>query len=156
MSYPTQPVVGQNLELTNTTPQQQLGQKIQANDGNYMYVQASGAIAQGAACKIDDDYQAAELTTTISGAEPTKVGIAQIAFADNEYGWIFVGPGSCSVLALTLCAADVKVYTTATAGAIDDTATDLIQGLKLLTTVGGSTALTTAYATQELTTNAQD
>ena len=130
-----------------------VGQKVEANDGTYMFVQANGAIAQYAAVKIDDDYQAVELTTAISGDEPTKVGVAQVAFADNDYGLVFIGPGSCTVLAAANCAADVVLNTTTTAGVVDDASTDVVVNLKLTTANGGAQAAVAAYATGELTTN---
>lgn len=129
--------------------------------GVWVYVQASGAVAQYSAVKIDNDGQAAELTTAISGTEPTAVGIAQVALADNEYGWVWAGEGGGSgkgikVTVLADCAAGAKIYTTTTAGSVDDTATDLIQGLTTLTTDGGSGSAVEVYSPIRLVTNAQD
>lgn len=156
MAYATTPLAGIDFSTVDTTQEFPLGTIVSASDGaEYMYILADEAIAQYAAVKIDDDIQVSELTTTLSGAEPTQVGIAQIAFADTEYGWIVIS-GPCTVLAASSCAADVKCYTTATAGVIDDTATDLIQGLKLTTTNGASQAATAAFAAGRMYTNAQD
>ena len=153
MSYVTTPTVGVDLTATPTTPEFALGTIVNANDGVYQYVHADGAIAQYALVKIDNSWEAAEGTTTLlPSTEPSAVGIAQVAFADNDYGWVFIGPGEASVLALTLCVHDVKIYTTATAGAVDDTSTTLINGLKLKTTVGGATAATGCVATTRLAT----
>ena len=46
--------------------------------------------------------------------------------------------------------------TTTTAGVIDDSYTDIIQGLKLSAANGGSQAATAAYAAQDMVTNSQD
>lgn len=154
---------GARFEETSTTLIFRLGEKcVDSEGGEWVYGQANGAIVAFDAVKVDNDYQLAALTTTISGAEPTSVGLAQVAFADNEYGWVFVGNGGgvgsgIKVNALTLCATDVKLYTTATAGKVDDTATDLIQNLTLCTTnAAGGTVATECFASGLLTTNAQD
>ena len=156
-------IVGARFEDTTTTPIFRLGEQcIDSEGGIWAYVQANGVIAINDAVKVDNDGQAAALTTAISGSEPTDVGVAQVAFADNEYGWVWQGPGGgvgsgIKVNVLTLCATDVKLYTTATAGKLDDTATDLIQGLTIVATnSGGSTAAVECFASQKLSTNAQD
>lgn len=156
-------LVGARYDETSTTAVFPVGTKsIDSQGGSWVYVQAGEAIDQYAACKVDKDFQLTQLTTAISGAEPTDVGIAQVAFANDEYGFVFEGPGGgdnsgIKVLALTLCATDVKLYTTATAGRIDDTATDLIAGLMLCSTnAAGGTVATECYAVQKLVTNAQD
>lgn len=130
-------------------------------EAEFVYVQASGTIAAFDAVKIDHDGTAAALTTTISGAEPTRVGVAQVGLSTGQFGWVFVRGGGTGrgikVNALTLCTADAKLYTTATAGAIDDTATDLIQGLVLVSTnAAGGTVATECHAVTYLTTNCQD
>lgn len=154
---------GTNYLLTHTVPKHKLGDERKVKGvGTFKYVKASAAFAVYAAVKVDDDGTAAGITTTISGSEPTLVGFAQVAFAINAYGWVFIGEGGGSgvgikVLAQTLCAADAKLYTTGTAGEIDDTATDLIQGVKLITTnAAGGTVATEVYAVSRMTTNAQD
>jgi len=153
---------GLKTDVTGTSSKFALLERAANSKGEWVYVQANGAITQYAVVKIDNDGQAAMLTTAISGAEPTAVGIAQATFADDAYGWVWVGRGGGSgsgikVLALTLCATDVKLYTTATSGAIDDTATDLIAGLTLVSTnAAGGTVATECYSPICLTTNAQD
>lgn len=141
MGFVTAPIVGIDLTQIDTVPTQTLGTEVEATDGTYRYIQANGAISQYAMCKIDDSDQAVQGTTTLlPSTEPAMVGIAQVAFADNEYGWIHRGNGSGSVLVSATCAADVKLYTTATAGKVEDNSsgTVLIQGLKLKTALAAS------------------
>lgn len=148
--------IGVDLDATGTSQVFALGFRQCASDNAiYEYVRADEALAQYAAVKVDDDYECSELTTAISGAEPTRVAVPQVAFADTEYGYAVVC-GSGSVLAAASCAADVKLYTTTTAGVLDDTATDLVQGVKLTATNGGSQAAVAFFAAQEMVTNAQD
>lgn len=156
-------ITGVNFESTTTTAVFALGEKCEdSGGGSWVYVQANGAITQYDAVKIDHDFQIVPITTAISGSEPTDVGLAQVAFADNEYGWVFEGPGGgtgigIKVRVLASCATDVKLYTNAsTAGTLDDTAADLVQGLMITATNGGSTAAVECYATCKMVTNAQD
>lgn len=142
-----------------------LGDEVTINGAVWKYVRANGSIAVGQICGIEADLDATPFTTAISGARPSACCIPQIAATDNQFLWAPVGPfflrednvTPFRVLALTLCAADVKLYTTVTAGAVDDTATDLIQGLVLTATnSSGSTALTACQAMQRLVSNCQD
>lgn len=153
-----------NLETTSTSlGSQPLLTEVPANTGRFVKVKASSAIAQYDCVKIDDDGQAAPLDTTISGAEPTRCGVAQVAIASASYGWVWIGSGGGSgsgikVTVAASCLKDVKLYTTAVAGTLDDdnTATDLIQGLKICTDDGGSGSSIECYAADEIKTNCQD
>lgn len=146
-----------------TTPKAGLGDVAWVKGAQYMYFIADGAIAAYAACSVQNDYDAEELTTTTSGSKPTLVCIPQFAVADNEYFWAPIGPffkredGSTTfkVLAAASCAHSVKLYTTATDGVVDDTATDLVAGLLLTETIVGAEAAD-CIAVQMLVTNCQD
>lgn len=114
-------------------------------EGDYIFVQADGAVAQYAFVKISDDGQAAELTTTNAGSSNLQVGVAQVAAADNEYLWVWVGGvGGGGVgsgikgKAAASYAADANLNTTATAGVADDTSTTKIQNVVGLTTLVGA------------------
>lgn len=149
-----------DLSMTTTDQKFKLGSIYEHQDAVYMYVQANGAIDQYDLVTLDADFQAVAGTTTTSGARPTGCGLAQLAFADNEYGWVAIGPfpesAGIRVNALANCAADVKLYTSATAGHVDDTAADLVAGLTLSAAVGGSAASALCSAVQRLVTNCQD
>ena len=114
-------------------------------EGQFLFVQADGAIAQYAFVKISDDGQADELTTTNAGSNNLQVGVAQVAAADNEYLWVWVGgvggggvgTGIKGKVAASY-AADANLNTTATAGVADDTSTTKIANVVGLTTVVGA------------------
>lgn len=114
-------------------------------EGDYMFVQADQAVAQYAFVRITDDSQAAELTTTNAGSNNLQVGVAQIAAANDEYLWVWIGgPGGGGVgtgirgkLAASY-AADANLNTTATAGVADDASTTRIQNVVGLTTLTGA------------------
>lgn len=157
--FPLCGTLGVDVTVETSSVPMKLGTKIECDDGNtYILVQANGAIDAYAACALDEGHEVAELTTASSGAVPTVVVVPQIAITDDYYAWAVLKGKSFSVLALASCALNVKVYTTSTPGAIDDSAsgTDLIQGLRLNATNGGSTAATAASAENGMFTNAQD
>lgn len=146
MPYVTSQTIGVALGLVGngdgttaggTTPMQAVGTKVVCNDGVYQYVKAAGTIAQYDLVKIRNDFTVVSGTTTLlPSTEPAKVGVAnQTGFTSGQYGWVFVGPGLVTVNVAASCVQDVKLYTTATPGVVDDASTTLINGLKLVTTI---------------------
>jgi hypothetical protein len=126
-------------------PRVALGTEVEIKGTVYKYLISSAAIAQYDAVTISNANVAVSGTTTTSGAKPTLFAVPQFAVAAaNEYFWAPIGPiaattfdGSTTfkVNAAANCATDVKLYTTATAGVVDDTATDLVAGLQLTETI---------------------
>ena len=52
--YSVDPVLGANFVVSNPVAQLQLGTKVTSNQGrDFIYVRATGAIAQGATCTVD-------------------------------------------------------------------------------------------------------
>ena len=101
--------------------------------GDFVFVQADGAIDQYGFVKIEADGQAAMLTTTNAGSNGLLVGVAQVAAADNEYLWVWVGGlrggGAGSGIKGKVAASYVaknNLQTTATAGVADDASTTKI------------------------------
>jgi hypothetical protein len=119
-------------------------------EGDFVFVQADGAIDQYGFVKIEADGQAAMLTTTNAGSNALLVGVAQVAAADNEYLWVWiggpmgggVGKGIRGKVAANFVA-KANLNTTATAGVADDASTTLIKG-------GVGLASTTPAAAVEL------
>ena len=133
--------IGARFASPTTGIDYQLGECAMGSDGTeWVYVQAGGAIAQYDAVGIDEAFQAAALTKAIADAGHT-VGVAQAAFADNEYGWVATKGSNISVNVLANCAADTQLYTTATAGKLDDAAASQtpIDGIVITTAAGGAT-----------------
>ena len=99
----------------------------------YMLVQAGGTIAQYDVVSVTSAGSAVALTKALADAG-RKIGVAQVAIANGSFGWVLVkGVGRANVLASA--AADAALYTTATAGSLDDEATSqtLVRGLRLTT-----------------------
>jgi hypothetical protein len=118
-----------------------------STEGSFVFVQASGAIGQYDWVHIDTDGQAAKCTTTLAG-QTSQVGAAQVAAADNEYLWVFVGGAQGGGLGkgikgniLTGYVAKNTLYTTSTAGAADDAATTKLNGVVGLAATTGTQAV---------------
>lgn len=118
-----------------------------STEGSFVFVQANGAIAQYDFVHIDTEGQAAKCTTTLA-AQTSQVGAAQIAAADNEYLWVWIGgeqgggtgkgiKGSI----LTGYVAKNTLYTTATGGSADDAATTKLIGVVGLTATTATQAV---------------
>lgn len=116
-------------------------------EGEFVFVQANGAIAQYAWVRIDSAGQAYETTDAIAG--PVQIGVAQVAAADNEYLWVWVGGAmgggtgkGIKGKILTGYVAGNALYTTSTAGCADDaTATDRIVNVYGLAATTGTQAV---------------
>jgi len=148
-------MMGVDLTETGTVASANVGQRHVEPDGRvFQYVKASALIAQYAYVKISGDglFTAAEATTTTNpSTEPALVGCAQVAIASGSHGWVQRRGLHTGKFAAS-CAQDVKIYTTATAGVFDDTATTLVNGLKLLTTIVGASSVL-AMAMDEMSTS---
>lgn len=124
-----------------------LGHSVTATDGQeWVYVQAGGAVTQYDAVAIDENFQAVALTSALALAGH-NVGFAQLALDDNDFGWVATqARGNITCRIAGSCAADVQLYTSATAGVLDDTSAGvLIRGVVAITTNS-----TTAAATSEI------
>jgi hypothetical protein len=118
-----------------------------STEGSFVFVQASGAIGQYDFVHIDVDGQAAKCTTTLA-AQTSQVGAAQVAAADNEYLWVWIGGAQGGGAGkgikgniLTGYVAKNTLNTTATAGAADDAATTKLIGVVGLTATSGTQAV---------------
>lgn len=116
--------IGAYLAGTTTDKLSGLGDKFVDNLGRtWVYVQANGAITQYDFIGIDENYQAAPLTSAMLG-DGWFVGAANVAFADNDYGWIAVeGANGLTGRLGASCAADAALFSTTTPGVIDDATT---------------------------------
>lgn len=84
------------------------------------FVQAAAALALGSWVNIDEADQASLMTKTLTDAG-YRIGVVHdVAFADNDFGWVVVD-GPCTAKIAAACAPDVQLYTTSTGGLVDDT-----------------------------------
>lgn len=74
-------------------------------------------------------------------------GVAQVAFADDDYGWLQIY-GVTNVQVSASAAANVALNSTATDGQLDDDATtgaEVIDGIVLTTARGGTAGTAPGY-----------
>lgn len=121
-----------------------LGQIEAASDGNtYIFVQATEALTINSALFITAAHQASMLTKAVAAADTGRIGFNQVAFAQYDFGWAVIGGSSFRVRFADACAKNVQLYTTDTAGVLDDltvsTSQYLVAGLSFWT-VSGNTA----------------
>ena len=140
MAYTTQSAVGIDFDGgTESTASQALGTRMVANDASeWLYVTAGSAIAQYDVVAVTEAYSAVPITKALVDTGEL-VASAPEAISSGEYGWVQMG-GVCTINVLASCAADTILYSSATAGSLDDTATSQtrVDGIKLTTARGGT------------------
>lgn len=107
-------------------PRFALGETVKGTDGQeYVYVQAAATISSTTdepyALAIDENYQAALLTKALVQAGHAVAWAPEKAIANNEFFWAIKRGSNFNIKVGVSCAADIALYTTATAGVLDDT-----------------------------------
>lgn len=94
------------------------------NSGNgYTFILAGGAITgAGFVVRFGIDYSATMISTS-NDARGDRVGVALGAIASGEYAWVQTSGVFANVQVLASAAANTRLNTTATAGALDDDGT---------------------------------
>lgn len=128
--------------------------------GEYIFVKASGAISQYGLVIVDKAFTAtaATITNTTTPAASIQGGIAQVALADTEYGWVWIGNGGgtgsgIKVLIAASYTAGNILYSNATAGKADGSSTgsaikiNNLQGLTTLAAAGSIEVMANGYVT---------
>lgn len=150
MPTSTSGVIGVNLTRYDSTPQLNPGTIVNLDDGGQaMYVKAStSALSTYAAVAITQNGIATMLTTT-NGATTPRVGFAQTSIATSNYGWVQLG-GQMRVNVAANCASSVPLFTTSTAGVLDDATVTAgyIMGLVSQQSISNATAVTCLGAAQ--------
>lgn len=100
------------------------------NNGRYIFARAESTVAQydavifstfGDSASATPVLRAVPITTTNAAALGyNMVGFAQVAVTSAYYGWFCIN-GVVKVNLLVACQPKVPLYTTATAGSLDDT-----------------------------------
>ena len=152
MASPRDVVVGANPGLVDdsTSPGWTTGVSTKLADGGIaIYVRATSTIAQYDAVGLAYDSSAVggvgafPLSTTNSQTTSRGVAFAQTAIASSKYGWVQQG-GRPLVKCLANCGDQVPLYTTATAGSLDDATVSggLVGGAVPETSISNATAVT--------------
>lgn len=143
-----------NLSTAHTTPEATLGELYIDEDGNHFrYMQADGAVTKDLLYTTTNGWEidTALVTGTVTSGKVAGLCISDVTLADDEYAWVFVGPGLETLSSAAAIAADAKIYTSATAGKIDDDSSGqiLIPGL-VATTAFASAVTGTVRAMHEM------
>ncbi len=131
-------VLNQAINRSSATARHTVGQRWvdRANGREYMYVSAGAALAAGDVVSISPSTYVAALTTTalVNAQHPVAAVVA--AMPSGHFGWVQIyGIAGCRVLAN--CVHNVSLFSTATAGALDDepTSQTRVRGVFLLATI---------------------
>jgi len=133
MAYSDRNLLGVNISATYTSAEAAalgipLGTLVTAQHGQiYEFVKALSTVAQYDCVAFLADsstsnafiQQVAPADTT-NGALSYKVGIAQVAIASGEYGYVAINGSQLQVKVLVACQPAVPLFLTATAGSLDD------------------------------------
>jgi hypothetical protein len=111
--------------LTRTTTQSEvpLGQKVQTQDGEYMYVKAAGAVTvSGDAVAPSGLIQSTGGIVRAASTTLGFLGVAEAPFASGEYGYIKT-KGFVSAMVASGTTANSLIQTTATSGVLGNVTT---------------------------------
>ena len=126
-----------------------LGDEVADQSGNiFRFCQASGAVAINDCVVISSAGVAQAITSTL-GTAGGYVGVAQAALASAEYGWAQVR-GVTSLQVLSTCSSGVALYTSGTAGKLDDTSASQVKvaGVQLVANATASGVYTAMLVTR--------
>jgi hypothetical protein len=146
MSFVVDGKIGVDLEKATSVAQYAMGTVVHTNDGGmYEYCRARSEVSQFAAVAIFEGNSIRMLETSIAAdaGSAKKVGFAQVSIASGYYGWVArMGKVKCALL--DDCADNVPLFTTTTAGSLDDATISncLVLGTYLPVTASIATALT--------------
>jgi hypothetical protein len=119
-NHTTPIILAQALDAVSSTEKLPVGTVVATNDGGQaMYVQTMSAISTGNAVVIDVDHRVSNLTTTNAGTISKQVAWAQTSIAVSVYGWVQLSGRPIGKKAAD-CQDRVILFTTATAGVVDD------------------------------------
>lgn len=119
---------------------------------HYMYLQADGAVTKDllynydmATGQIEDQ---ADATNFPQDAENAVLCVSPVTLADNEFAWVFIGPGGITLTTDSNGAtAEAILYVSATAGTVSSTATAaLLKTAHCQTTITGGATGTVYFA----------
>lgn len=152
VAFCVSPTSGVSLTDTSSIAGFTPGTVVDLSDGGQaVYVQATSEISAYAAVLIGAGASARMTTTTLAVANK-RIGFAQTSIASAFYGWVQTG-GTPMVNLAANCAPNVPLYTTATAGVLDDATVSaaMVAGVVAQTTISNATAVTIIAAYPHIT-----
>lgn len=120
-----------------------LGDRYVDGSGNiYVYVLASSSPAQYDVLSISSAYVAQPITKALADTG-VPVGVAMATMSSGSYGWACV-KGTVSVNVLQTCSSSTALYTSGTAGKLDDTTTSQVKIAGVVILANNATTATAA------------
>lgn len=149
MAYLIDGKIGVNITDTSSTISDALGNRyIGSDSAQYIYVLSGAAIPASSYVTINETFTAIAGTKTAVD-DGHEIGFApEATVASGKYFYASLR-GRPQLRVASLCAADVALYTTSTAGLLDDTATSQtkIDGIVIVTANATGSGTSTAIAT---------
>lgn len=155
-AYATSPLLGVDITATSSlqsgsatvyVPEYGLGTKVSMSDGGEaIYVKAGAAITAGDVLQVTlSTGSATGITTLLCDANTTTAGqliaVAHTTLASGQHGWACrYGVPVAGINVAASCVRGSPLYTTTTAGQVDDTSSSshLIAGMELTATATGA------------------
>ncbi len=132
-----------DLGAVGTTPTYEIGSRVEANYGcKFEYVRAGAAVDKSNFVSIDANGTADSLTAA-NGLAGKKIGLAVVTMAAADYGWVAIEGNNIAGKCGAACGDAVALYTSATAGVLDDDATTtqaVVIGITAVVSVGAASA----------------
>lgn len=147
-------IVTQKFTDTSAVARHQVGLVVSLDDGGEaMYVQALSEISQYAYAVIFE-AKTAQMATTTNDLEARRAGWAQVSIPSGHYGWIQLSGTPIGNLAAN-CDDNLPLYTTATAGVLDDAIVTghLVLGAVSKRTISNATAVSLLVARGQMVGN---
>jgi hypothetical protein len=145
----SQQIIAPDLTKIDTKQQFNLGDTHVKPDGStYRYMQADGAVTAKnlysytpGTWQIDAPVDVGVTPADAKGCPVCVWDGSNTALGDNEYAWVFVGPGTFTTITAGDVGAAAICYGHATAGLIDDAATAiLLKGVTAPAAITGAVA----------------
>lgn len=156
MTYAVSPLMGIDITATSSLqsgsatvyqPEFGLGNKASTSDcGEHIYIKAGAAITAGDVVQITmATGSATGVTTLLCDANTTTagqlIGVANTTLASGQHGWACLrGVPYAGINVAASCVKGSPLYTTTTAGQVDDTSSSahLIAGIETTATATGA------------------
>ncbi len=127
-----------------------LGDSVETHDNKrFMFISASTSVTSFQVVAINSAFVVQPATSALASAG-SRLGVAQNAISAGSWGWVQTR-GNLTVNALSTCSSAVALYTSGTAGSVDDTSTSQVKiaGLVILANITDAAA-TNAVAAVEM------
>ena len=142
-------VLGVKLNADDTSAQHDQGIEVVTQDGRAIYAKAASNMVPGHLVKVAPSSATATLSAVATLQSTGTINtagvwaVAQATVSANNYGWFYTeGRRDCVVKVAAGCQPNVPLYTTATAGVVDDAtvSTAGLMNIRILTSASAASS----------------